>query len=91
MLSPIRLRGQFPAGDRLHRYPQQLLGHMLLLDGVYLDGAGSAARFRWAKAPTSNDRLQNEPAVRRFSGNGNGWPVIAHWANPNAQNIPNGE
>ena len=28
--------------------------HMLFLDGVYVDGAiGTAARFRWVKAPTN--------------------------------------
>ena len=32
---------------------------MLFLDGVYIDGvSGSAARFRWVKAPTSNELTQ---------------------------------
>jgi hypothetical protein len=33
--------------------------HMLFLDGVYVDGAnGTAARFRWVKAPTSDELTQ---------------------------------
>ncbi len=33
--------------------------HMLFLDGVYVDGVnGSPARFRWAKAPTSDELTQ---------------------------------
>jgi hypothetical protein len=31
---------------------------MLFLDGVYVDGAGSAARFRWVKAPTNFELTQ---------------------------------
>ena len=32
---------------------------MLFLDGVYIDAvSGSAARFRWVKAPTSNELTQ---------------------------------
>ena len=32
---------------------------MLFLDGVYIDGAnGSAARFRWVKAPTRDELTQ---------------------------------
>jgi len=68
MLSRIRLRGQFPTGDRLHRYLQQLLGHMLFLDSVYIDGPRSAAQFRWVSAPTSNDRLQKKLPFVGFQG-----------------------
>jgi hypothetical protein len=32
--------------------------HMLFLDGVYVDDAGSSARFRWVKAPTSAELTQ---------------------------------
>ena len=32
--------------------------HMLFLDGVYVDEAGSSARFRWVKAPTSAELTQ---------------------------------
>ena len=32
--------------------------HMLYLDGVYVDGAGSTARFRWVKAPTDDELTQ---------------------------------
>ena len=32
--------------------------HMLFLDGVYVDGAGSAAQFRWVKAPTNVELTQ---------------------------------
>ena len=40
-------------------------------------GAGSVARFRWVKAPTSNDRLQDEPAVHWPPVKGRSWPVVA--------------
>ena len=32
--------------------------HMLFLDGVYVDSAGSSTRFRWVKAPTSSELNQ---------------------------------
>jgi hypothetical protein len=32
--------------------------HMLFLDGVYVGGAGSTARFRWVKAPTNIELSQ---------------------------------
>ena len=32
--------------------------HMLFLDGVYVDDAGSTARFRWVKAPTDDELTQ---------------------------------
>jgi hypothetical protein len=33
--------------------------HMLFLDGVYVGGVnGSAARFRWVEAPTSDELTQ---------------------------------
>ncbi len=32
--------------------------HMLFLDGVYVGEAGSSARFRWVKAPTSAELTQ---------------------------------
>ena len=32
--------------------------HMLFLDGVYVDGAGSTVRFRWVKAPTDDELTQ---------------------------------
>jgi hypothetical protein len=32
--------------------------HMLFLDGIYVDGAGSAARFRWVTAPTDIELTQ---------------------------------
>ena len=32
--------------------------HMLFLDGVYMDGAGSTPRFRWVKAPTNDELAQ---------------------------------
>ena len=31
---------------------------MLFLDGVYVDGTGSTARFRWGKAPTNDELAQ---------------------------------
>ena len=31
---------------------------MLFLDGVYVGEAGSSARFRWVKAPTSDELSQ---------------------------------
>ena len=31
---------------------------MLFLDGVYVDSAGSSARFRWVKAPTNSELNQ---------------------------------
>ncbi len=30
--------------------------HMLFLDGVYVERPDGSLRFRWVKAPTSNDR-----------------------------------
>jgi hypothetical protein len=32
--------------------------HMLFLDGVYVDGAGSTTRFHWVKAPTNDELAQ---------------------------------
>ena len=32
--------------------------HMLLLDGVYVDCAGPATRFRWVKAPSDSELNQ---------------------------------
>jgi len=32
--------------------------HMLFLDGVYVDSAGSSTRFRWVKAPTNSELNQ---------------------------------
>jgi len=32
--------------------------HMLFLDGVYVGEAASSARFRWVKAPTSDELTQ---------------------------------
>ena len=34
------------------------VAHMLLLDGVYVDCAGSATRFRWVKAPSDSELNQ---------------------------------
>jgi hypothetical protein len=43
--------------------------HMLFLDGVYVDGAtGTAARFRWVKAPTSDELTQLTHALARRIG-----------------------
>jgi hypothetical protein len=43
--------------------------HMLFLDGVYVDGAnGTAARFRWVKAPTSDELTQLTRALARRIG-----------------------
>jgi hypothetical protein len=32
--------------------------HMLFLDGIYVDGANGSSRFRWVKAPTSEELTQ---------------------------------
>jgi hypothetical protein len=43
--------------------------HMLFLDGVYVNGAiGTAARFRWVKAPTSDELTQLTRALARRIG-----------------------
>jgi hypothetical protein len=42
-----------------------LLCHRLFLDGVYVDDVnGSAMRFRWVKAPTSDELTHNTIAQR---------------------------
>jgi len=41
--------------------------HMLFLDGVYIDSADrSRARFRWVKAPTSNELTQLTHTIARL-------------------------
>ncbi len=37
--------------------------HMLFLDGVYIDGPDTSARFRWVKAPTSAELSQLAHAI----------------------------
>ncbi len=39
--------------------------HMLFLDGVYVEGSGSTARFRWVKAPTSGELTQLTHTIAR--------------------------
>jgi ribosomal protein S27E len=39
--------------------------HMLFLDGVYVDGAGSAVRFRRVKAPTNDELTQLTHTIAR--------------------------
>ena len=39
--------------------------HMLFLDGVYLDSAGSSARFRCVKAPTNSELNQLNHTIAR--------------------------
>jgi hypothetical protein len=38
---------------------------MLFLDGVYVQGSGSTARFRWVKAPTSGELTQLTHTIAR--------------------------
>ncbi len=38
---------------------------MLVLDGVYVDGAGSAVRFRRVKAPTNDELTQLTHTIAR--------------------------
>ena len=43
--------------------------HMLFLDGVYIDGeAGSPPRFRWVKAPTSDELTRLTHTIARRIG-----------------------
>ena len=39
--------------------------HMLFLDGVYVDSAGSSTRFRWVKAPTNSELNQLSHTIAR--------------------------
>ena len=39
--------------------------HMLFLDGVYVDSAGSSTRFRWVKAPPSSELNQLSHTIAR--------------------------
>jgi hypothetical protein len=39
--------------------------HMLFLDGVYVDSAGSSTRFRWVKAPTNSEPNQLSHTIAR--------------------------
>ena len=41
---------------------------MLFLDGVYLDSANGAARFRWVKAPTSAELMQLAHTIAQRMG-----------------------
>lgn len=42
---------------------------LLFLDGVYLDGAnGAATRFRWVRAPTSDELTQLVHTIARRIG-----------------------
>lgn len=42
--------------------------HMLFLDGVYVDGPDGSARFRWVKAPTSQELTQVAHTIARRVG-----------------------
>jgi len=44
--------------------------HMLFLDGVYVGEAGSSARFRWVKAPTSAELTQLTHTIAHRLGGG---------------------
>ena len=46
--------------------------HMLFLDGVYVDRPDGAARFRWVKAPTTEELTQLAHTIAQQSAPGVG-------------------